>query len=79
MAACDLKPLSDIIKEEWPARAGIRTRNPKLVYPTAKATRPPPPLVPIPLLPCLRCTCGEDFFYHHSLLYTCHDSFPFAT
>ena len=31
----DLRPLGDGSREKWPARAGARTRDPELVYPTA--------------------------------------------
>ena len=31
----DLRPLGGSCKEKWPARAGVRTRDPELVYPTA--------------------------------------------
>ena len=31
----DLRPLSNITKEKWPARAGARTQDPELVWPTA--------------------------------------------
>ena len=31
----DLRPLSGITKEKWPARAGARTQDPELVCPTA--------------------------------------------
>ena len=31
----DLRPLSSITKEKWPARAGARTWDSELVFPTA--------------------------------------------